>query len=295
LGIARAADPAVVRPDEGRLQLYEPISAGYTKDSDDVPFLDVTLSLKFRLAPEFVQDRNYRLFLAFTTRFGFYLGTRESSPVIGKTYNPKLIWRYIPESGTRASSVGRANSVERRGYLDLAYAHESNGQSINTPEEYEAAQRTAERPNFANDYLSRGWDYLEVVWKSSHGDRAQWASYVDLKYFLEHGLLQGAPEQYNSWENNPEGKPRKAVDGLSGTVEYDWPCTTATVSCALLSLKYSTGYDSPFEFSTVRAEAGVKVYGIPLALWAQRGYMSDLAMYYRKVTSFGAELRIAEF
>ena len=141
LGIARAADPAVVRPDEGRLQLYEPISAGYTKDSDDVPFLDVTLSLKFRLAPEFVQDRNYRLFLAFTTRFGFYLGTRESSPVIGKTYNPKLIWRYIPESGTRASSVGRANSVERRGYLDLAYAHESNGQSINTPEEYEAALR----------------------------------------------------------------------------------------------------------------------------------------------------------
>jgi hypothetical protein len=283
------------RPDEGRLQLYEPLAAGYTKDSDDVPFLDVKLSIRYRLLPENVGANNYRVFLAFTTRFGFYLGTRESSPVIGKSYNPKLIWRYIPPSGTRPSVLGRPNSEEHRDYLDLAYAHDSNGQSINTPEEFEAAQRAAERPDFANDYISRGWDYLEATWKSTHGQRGQLVSYLNLKYFLKRGLLQGTPEEYNTWENNPQGKPRKAVDGLSETLEYDWPCTDREVTCPLVSLKYQTGYQSPFQYSTVRVEAGARVYGIPLALWTQTGYMSDLAMYYRKVTSVGVELRVAAF
>ncbi|MDE2262744.1 MAG: hypothetical protein KGL45_09490 [Gammaproteobacteria bacterium] len=58
-----------------------------------------------------------------------------------------------------------------------------------------------------------------------------------------------------------------------------------------MTLKYVTGYRHPFEFSTVRAELGFQMLSVPLALWVQRGYMSDLATYYVKATSVGIEVR----
>jgi hypothetical protein len=302
--IARAVDPAISENDQSLLQPYEPITAGYTKDSDDVPYLDVTLSLKLRLLPT---DwlKSSRLFLTFTGRFGFYWGTRFSSPVIGKSYNPKLLWRYFPSDAQRNSVLGKSNAREHSGYLDFAYAHQSNGQTISTAEQYAQAQSTQERPEFANDYISRGWDYLELVWKKSYWpDRdSPLASYVDLKYFLSNGLLQGRPEEYNTWENDPQGKPRRAVDGLTGLIEYQSHWRSSDVregGPPLLNhpsvwLKYQTGYDRPFKYSTVRLEGGVRIGELPFAVWIQNGYMSDLANYYRKVTSYGIELRVGQF
>ena len=34
---------------------------------------------------------------------------------------------------------------------------------------------------------------------------------------------------------------------------------------------------------------------LPLAVWAQHGYMSSLANYYKKVDSFGLEIRFESF
>jgi hypothetical protein len=145
------------------LQPYEPITAGYTKDGDDVPYLDVTLSLKFPLLPPRWTLPN-GLFLAFTGRFGFYWGSRDTSPVIGESYNPKLIWRWVPGSAdTKPATLGNASSREYVGYFDFAYAHQSNGQSVSTAEQYAQAQLNSRRPEFANEYISRGWDYLEVI------------------------------------------------------------------------------------------------------------------------------------
>jgi hypothetical protein len=123
---------------------------------------------------------------------------------------------------------------------------------------------------------------------------------VDLKYFLMKGLFQGRPEEYNSWENDPQGKPRRAVDGVTGLLEYhdDWSTSGAriiTLSHRFLALKYQTGYQSLFKYSTVRLEAGAQLGELPLAVWVQTGYMSDLANYYRNVTSFGIEARIVRF
>jgi hypothetical protein len=299
--LARAVDPAISENDQSLLQPYEPITAGYTKDSDDVPYMDLTLSLKLRLLPIEWLDSS-RLFLAFTGRFGFYWGTRYSSPVIGKSYNPKLLWRYFPSYAKRSSVLGKSGASEYREYLDFAYAHQSNGQTISTPEQYAQAQASQERPEFANDYISRGWDYLEVVWKKSYGSEqsSPFASYLDLRYFLSYGLLQGRPEEYNSWENDPQGKPRRAVDGLSGLIEYQSQWRSSGAPTPLLDrpsvwLKYQTGYDTPFRYNTVRLEGGVRIGGLPFAVWVQDGYMSDLANYYRKVTSYGIELRVGQF
>jgi hypothetical protein len=298
--VSNAVDPASTKHEDDLLQPYEPVTAGYTKDSNDVPYMELTLSVKFPLLPP-RWTKPDGLFLAFTGRFAFYWGTRDSSPVIGKSYNPKLIWRYVPsDKKIDTSTLAKGKSEEYAGYFDFAYAHQSNGQTISTASQYDEARRSAERPQFANEYISRGWDYLEVVWKRSYGSTNPLSSYLDLRYFLPRGLLQGRPEEFNTFEADPQGKPRKAVDGLTGLVEYQfhWPPDSSKVP--LLSdpsfwLKYQTGYDSPFKYSTVRAEAGMYVIRLPIVIWAQRGYMSDLANYYRKTTSYGIELRIGEF
>lgn len=317
--VASAVDTGSTKHEDELLQPYEPITAGYTKDSNDVPYADLTLSIKLPiLKPESIKPDG--LFLAFTGRIGFYWGTRNSSPVIGKSYNPKLIWRYVPDKGdikhpamaqnnshqaSERESDPQTGKARKDGeyaqYFDFAYAHQSNGQTISSETQYEEAQLKAKRPEFANEYISRGWDYLEVVWKRSYGGANKpLSSYVDLRYFLPNGLLQGRPEEYNTFEADREGKPRKAVDGITGLLEYQSHLQPHLWGIPLPSdpsfwLKYETGYDSPFKYSTVRMETGATFGLVPIVVWAQRGYMSDLANYFRKTTSYGIELRVGAF
>ncbi len=306
---AVAAEPAR----EPLLQPYDPITGGYTKESNDVPFMDVTLSLKYRLLPTQLTGNRQRAFLSLTTRFGFYWGTRDNSPVVAKSYNPKLIWRYLP-NGTAdiggsgdggAGNEGRNEHLQEEyaQFVDFAYAHESNGQLIHTQAQYVATQAALQQPKFVNDEIHRGWDYLEVAWKKSalqQADRAL-SSQLDLKYFMPVGLLQGAADEYHSWENNRQGKPRKSVDGITESLRYQWygigkPVDdTKLFSRSDVTLKLTTGYHDPFKFATVRAELGFQTYVLPVTLWVQSGYMSALAMYYEKVNAFGLELRVRSF
>lgn len=136
------------------LESYEPTTLGYTKDSDDVPFFDFKISVKYPIFPILFDKR---LFFAFSGRFGQYIGTRSSSPVIGKRFNPKLCVMF-PFDTTHP----------RRDYIDFAYAHESNGQKIDTLAESNEIQKDEEKPTYARDYISRGWDYLEIVAKNTY-------------------------------------------------------------------------------------------------------------------------------
>src|SRR5690606_17589855 len=60
-----------------------------------------------------------QLYLSFSGRFSQYIGTRESSPVVARSFNPTLFYRFW-------------TSAEN--FLDFEYGHESNGQRINSPE-----------------------------------------------------------------------------------------------------------------------------------------------------------------
>jgi len=62
-----------------------------------------------------------------------------------------------------------------------------------------------------------------------------------------------------------------------------------------LILKYTTGYQTPFAYSTMRAELGLHVASLPIVLWGQHGYMSSLANYYKRVDAVGIELRFDSF
>ncbi len=210
------------------LQPYEPLTGGYTYDSDDVGYMDVTLSLKIRWLPTFSALPRSRFFLAMTTRFGFYWDTRPHSPAIGKDYNPKVFWRLLSNPTSAGSSVNYD-------YLDVGYTHESNGQVVHTKAQYEAQLVTAPQPGYANNFIHRGWDYPEIGWKRTWG--RDWVTFFDGKYFLPHGFLQGAPDEYHSWEGNPQGKPRRTVDGLTAAIEY----SSRRINLPSLDLPGSTG------------------------------------------------------
>jgi hypothetical protein len=284
---------------EAQLCGYEPTTIGYTKDSDDVGFMDFKISVRYQLFPEsitkglnYIADdlgNKYSLYIAFTGRFGQYIGTRDSAPVIGKRFNPKAFLRRWTDMAER--------DLEKRGYLDLGYGHESNGQSVTTAGQYAQAQAAAERPEFANDQLSRGWDYLELVWKKAKYSAVDGlSSYVTLKYFLENGLLQGAPEEYNGLENSPQGKPRSQVNGVAGLLKYSRETEKLWVlEDFKAAAGYETGYHRMSRYNTWRLELGTKVVQLPVNFWYQTGYGSDLAQYYKKVSSKGIEVQIGSF
>ena len=275
----------------GRLQSYEPNLLGYAHDDNDVNYMDFKISLKYPMfhsgepLPAYKGWLPYP-YLAFTGRFSQYINTRESSPVISKRFNPELFGRYWLTSGPQ----------DERDYVDIAYGHESNGQSINSASAYLEKQNSlvamGEDVNFANDYISRGWDYVGITWKFTRKNplakNSLISTYVDLRYFLEDGLLQGTQEEYNSWENSPEGKRRKDVDGIRLKLKYRTNFINNSVfKSNKVFFSLTTGYVKPFEYNTVRVEWAVEIKNVPVMLWASTGYNSDLVDYYRKVSSVG--------
>jgi hypothetical protein len=279
----------------------EPSTIGYTWDDDDVPFLDIKLSVRVSLLRPWIHDKTHHILdlnAGLTGRIGQYIGRRKSSPVIGKRYNPELFLRI------RYFQPGIKND---NGHVDLGYAHESNGQSITTLEEFQQAQANAENPEFAYDQISRGWDYLHVGLKTPDliwtDQEASLNLFVNLKYFLSHGLVQGKAEEFNDdWEIDKEGKPRRKVNGLEGLLKYVYcyaPYENNAGMCMKgfkLAVIYETGYCRAGKYNTGRGELGGKFWGLPeIMLWASRGYNSDLAQYYKKVDSYGVAIEVGAF
>ena len=272
------------------LQSYEPTTFGFTNDSNDVPFMDFTISLKYPLFHKLLNRSEYvswlRPYIAFTGRFGQYVGFRESSPVIAKRFNPKLFFR-----------VWKHDSDN---YVDLAYAHESNGQRVDDNATYDNMQqdfvRNGENADFAKDYISRGWDFLELRWKHRFSglEYGKLLGYLNLKYFLDYGLLQGAPEEYNSFEGPSKITRRSEVDGISVLLKYQRTFAGYNSSGYKLALLYTTGYQM-FKNNTLRAEATLNMWGFPVMIWGSSGYGSDLVDYNVNVLSGGMALELKSF
>lgn len=329
---------------------YEPSQLGYTKDQGDDPFMDFTFSAMFPLPlvpgeyPDPVRrstDENFyrhtrftgpHLYFAATMRAGQYIGTRPSSPVVSKRFNPLLSLRFWA-----TDRQGRRESEDN--FLEFVYGHESNGQFIASPGRFNDQLRVylnqaidAPTPDAATlahstarlaarDNISRGWDYVGVQfardWDTNFFDSwapdATIALRAKFNYYLRKGALQGDAEQFNPrWETSPanvlpdpEGKARKYVDGLS----FRYTLTVApprgekapTGWAKLLrferryALTWTTGYVEPFRYNTLKAEAGLNIYGLPLMIWYRLGYNSDLVDYYRQDHSYGLTLSFWNF
>lgn len=277
-----------------RLQSHEANTVGITFDNDDVPFMDFKVSLRYPffhssmpVSPAFGVIP-YLPYFAFTGRFGQYISTRESAPVISKRLNPEFFFR-----GWYSSEFDNEH------YISLAYGHESNGQSIDTANEYLEKRNgfisADEEPDFANDYISRGWDYIGFNWKKERllfSGNNSLNSFLRLRYFMENGMLQGEQEEYTSWEDNPDGKPRKSVDGISLSLAHNTQFASKYFSSGMFSASITTGYSDILKYNTFRIDGEIKIINMPLNIWFSSGYNSDLAQYYSKVTSLGIGLNL---
>jgi hypothetical protein len=239
--IAQGADRGTVAESAPLIEAYEPNVLGYTKQSDDVAFVDFTVSLKYQLFRDKLAEllgSRQKFYLTFTGRFGFYVRTRRSDPVIAKNYNPKFLYRFIPDTSASSQDPARATrhdvAKEYEEYIDLAYAHDSDGQTLDNPAALQVLRMTAQRADFALDNISRGWDYVQVAgkWTKKFDDLGsnRISVYPDFKLFLRHGLVEGVPEEYHTWEADRDGRPRHAFDGITVGAEYRPPRSPAAAA-----------------------------------------------------------------
>ena len=302
-------------PNPPKLQSFEPNTVGITSDSNDVPFLDLKMSLEYPLFHKGMDCGKKRgkwgkwvpyFYMAGTVRFAQYSDDdRHSSPVIGKRFNPMVFGRYWFGELRREKKRKKGKyyyGYERKASVDIGYAHESNGQKVDTEAEYLALKASnPENPDFANDFLSRGWDYIFFAPKLHRVfNDDKWSSYGIIKYFPNRSFPQGKNEEYNVWENARAGEnfKRRIVDGMTFSLTHKTKWLDL-VWCFPFFCKttgsYTTGYARPLKYSTVRIETVAKFNNLPFMLWWANGYNSDLTDYFRRVNSFGVALELSTF
>lgn len=275
-----------------KLRSYESNTLGYTWDDNDVGFMDFKLSLMYPVFHEgeyTEHTHDYYLpapYIAFTGRFGQYINSRKSSPVIGKRFNPKVFFRYW---------LGNEQD-----YIDLGAAHESNGQRIDSAQAYQNLRDdfagSGEDPDFAKDYISRGWDYWEITARKGFMNKEhKLVFYLNLKRFLDSGGLQGSPEEYNSWEGDHRFIPRKSVDGVTLTVSFSTDFTLGQFYGKKILLEGTTGYKDAFEYNSIKAELTSQIFRLPVMFWVSDGYQADLIDYYHRVKSYGLSLELKTY
>jgi len=264
------------------LLIYEPNRVGYTDDSDDDPFLDFQLS--FRFVPKYFSECALTPNAAFTTRLAQYIGVRESAPVVGKRFNPKLFLRWKADS---------------RNYIDFGVAHESNGQNISDIDQLIEAQRAAQTrgdsPETVNDQISRGWNFLEFVgaYRAKENAKSGYSAYLNVRLLnLRLKSSTGRSQDLHEWELPSEVKNRDEVHGLTTILKWKTELGGFFETLKIVG-SYETGIGAPFSKHSWRVEAGTHFGPFPVMVFFTRGYTSDLAQFntYTRSCGFAFEFK----
>ena len=267
----------------------EPNRLGCTRDSyEQACFMDFTLSLRYPLFYEAMQQGHkfdMLPFFSFTGRLGQYSGTvRHSSPVVTKQFNPRLYFRFYT-SDTVGEHLGTTDS--KQDFYDVGYAHESNGQYVDSVPVFNSMAASVGGTEIAQDYISRGWDYLNYKRHLHFNVLGTNSLDVELRYFLSYGFLQKGSEEYFPWEDPREITRINQVDGIRLKVnrDFDWNWFKGA------ALFYTTGYKNFARWNTFRMELGFTplsdLIGLPIVLWGQTGYLNNVTQYYRSAWSVG--------
>ena len=267
----------------------EPNRLGCTKDSYERScFMDFTLSMRYPLFYEALQEGHkfdMLPFFSFAGRMGQYSSSvRHSSPVVTKRFNPKLYFR-VYTSDTVEQQLGTTDS--KQDFYDVGYAHESNGQYVDTVAVFNSTAASVGGPDIAQDYISRGWDYLSYRRHLHFHALGTNSMDIDLRYFLPYGLLQKGREEYFPWEAPRAITMISQVDGIRLKVDRDFNWYGFKGA----TLFYTTGYRNLARWNTFRVELGFtplsNIMGLPIVLWGQTGYNNSVTQYYRKAWSVG--------
>lgn len=297
LALAALAAGCASLPPDRRLLAHEHTYVGYAKDERNQPHLDFQVSPKYLMFassadttahwvgddPGVASPRpQFELFGAATIRASQYIGTRESSPVVARRFNPELFLRHNHASGA---------------HVDLSFGHESNGQSgTEDPDGDPATPLTVAEL----DKISRGWDYVglsfDVPVEATLGGVLRLRSVqAGGRLFLDHGPLQGRKEEFVAGVD-PSNEERTHYDGLRVTLRTELVDLDPVFAApSQLDVTYMTGISAAGQRSTVRVEwqmphvPFLPVLSLPFTVWGQTGYNSDLAHFYedRGTVGFG--------
>lgn len=276
------------------LRSFEDNIVGYTFESDDKSFVDVTLSLRTRVFPfdylVNVLPKKIRpdlsLHFAFTGRFAQYVGTRHSNPVVEKRFNPYMFLEFRPRK--KLSNL----------LFQAGYGHESNGQSIDDSATFYI---TAELPynsiNETKDKISRGWDYIGTSVKLDIFPKKYrkliYEAEFGIRYYLDEGFLQNGKEEYHPWERDWYGAnyTRNNVAGISTS----FTCFVDSSFVNKMRVTFETGVTKPFMASTIKLLMGFRIADFPISFSYRYGYNGDLAQYGKSTNSIGIESLIPSF
>jgi hypothetical protein len=281
-------------PDPTLLESNGQNSVGYTKDSDEKPFVDINLAMRYPLAYGLLTHNGHDcsgphfVFFGFDLRAAFYYGDRPSSPLVIRSISPNLHYRHFLGD----SNLSKRNRVDSE-YWDIGYGHLSNGQTISALPTFNDLKNQL-GDQYARDYISRGWDYLEGTLKlNRHPSFPEEIAYET--YSLDFRKYIGGIFQKNVEEFNPAIEAPRAITKLNQVSGIGFNARLGFVPSRYepfdnLSLTFNTGLIDAFKWNTLKVDATtrpVPIIGVPVTVWFSSGYMPDLAQYYRRVSSVG--------
>lgn len=283
-GETKAAEAKVRRAP--KLVSDEPNTLGVAEDGyEGHPYMDFNISVRYPLGYDAITEGRDRYagvwmpYFSFTARASQYFN-RRSAPVVTKRFNPKLMLRVYQSDPPEGKRIWVDDGAQD--YYDFGYAHESNGQFVNSPAAFDAVAANFSSTDVAQDYVHRGWDYLDLR-RHSHFRVDRRASLdVELKYFLNHGLAQSNIMETYPWEPLRPVTHISEVDGVRVSAAFDlgedWFKNA--------KLTWMTGYRQFARYNTGRAEATFvplsRYLGVPIVLWAQTGYDNNVARFYQR-------------
>lgn len=98
-------------------------------------------------------DRN--VYFKFNNEFDWYLETRDSGPVIGRTFNPGIVYRHSRHDGWFALP----HAID---WIDFGAEHRSNGQTVDAVAEAAPAQAAEKTNHRFFDAISRSSNFVSL-------------------------------------------------------------------------------------------------------------------------------------
>jgi len=238
--------------------------------------IEFYLSVKYPLFTTLIEKalgERARLYFNYNGKYDFYAFSRDSSPVISRRQNPGVIFEY---AWPKVSHVYLQS-------LRAGYFHESNGQTVDTREEYLATKD-------ASDYVSRGWDYIPLeakfaVSEKRHGIFGNFYLNLQGRYFLDHQLFRHNREDQVFWEDVAEQARVEQYDGIRATLATVFILPHFEAKEIKFNAIFRSGYRE-FNLSQ-RYEATFRLFDLPLYAYYFRGYGVEIATYQQKGTTYG--------
>lgn len=284
-----------------RMETDQPNYLGYTASNSGPNYYDFFVSLKAQISvakftgePENLNS-DHMLYFGFNFHAGFYLGSVDSSPVIGKRFNPYLryVWFNIP-------FVMKTRHDQNVEYVDVELGHLSNGQIVDSLDKYNHQLALANQDaTFANNYISRSWEYLELrkhgfhaytVTATTGNDNSDTGIAYDIA--LRKYMTLFSDTQERQWDFEPQ-RNNKATDiqqvsGLRLGLRIDTPEWYYVKNPTVM---WESGFPLG-KYTSQRLSVDIwprylSGYGTTVIAWVRTGYNESLATYFQSSRSFG--------